>query len=107
MGSIIIYRCPRCRFQAQLVSGGYQATYRPMLCGGCSQLVNVLEALSPKMQRLAGAEMLALLGHCPVCRSTDLSPWDDVNAPCPRCSTPMTFDNGPSWDDSIKPTRTR
>ncbi len=107
MGTIVIYRCSRCQFQAQLLSAGYQATYRPMLCGGCGQLVNVLQALSPKMQRLAGPEMLALIGHCPGCRSTALTPWDDVNAPCPRCRAPMAISDGPSWDDSIKPTRLR
>lgn len=107
MGSIVLYRCPRCRFQAQLLSAGYQATYRPMLCGGCRQLVNVLEALSPRIQRLAPPELRAVVGCCPVCRSTDLTAWDDVNAPCPRCGTPMEFNDGPSWDDSIRPTRTR
>ncbi len=105
MGAIVLYQCPRCAFQTQLVAGGYQATYRPMLCGGCAQLVNVLEDLSPKMKRLAGAEMLARLGCCPVCQSTNLTPWDDVRAPCPRCATPMNLSHGPSWDDGTRPTR--
>jgi hypothetical protein len=107
MGAIVLYRCPRCNFQAQLVAGGYQATYRPMMCGGCAQLVNVLAELSPKLRKLAGPELSDLIGHCPVCRSTQLTPWDDVNAPCPRCQTPMQSNDGPTWDDSIKPTRTR
>jgi hypothetical protein len=105
MGAIVIYRCPRCQFQAQLVSGGYQATYRPMLCGGCANLVNVLEALNPKMARLAGPELLAMVGHCPVCRSTRLTPWDDEAARCPRCNTPMEYSDGPSWDDTVRPSR--
>lgn len=105
MGAIVLYRCPRCSFQAQLVAGGYQATYRPKVCGGCHQLVNVLEELSPKMRKLAGSETLAMLGRCPVCQSTQLEPWDDEAARCPRCRTPMTFDQGPSWDDTIRPTR--
>ena len=105
MGAIVLYQCPRCAFQTQLVAGGYQATYRPMLCGGCAQLVNVLEDLSPKMKRLAGAEMLARLGRCPVCQSTNLTHWDDVRAPCPRCATPMNLSHGPSWDDGTRPTR--
>jgi hypothetical protein len=102
MGAIVIYRCPRCSFQAQLVSGGYQATYRPMLCGGCGQLVNVLEELSPKIRRLAGAEVLAMVGCCPVCRGTALTPWDDESAPCPRCATPMEYHSGPTWDDALR-----
>jgi hypothetical protein len=107
MGSIVLYRCPRCQFQAQLISAGYQATYRPMVCGGCHQLVNVLEALSPKILRLAPPEMRELVGCCPVCRSKALTEWDDIDAPCPRCRTPMQSNDGASWDDTIKPTRTR
>lgn len=102
MGAIVLYRCPRCRFQAQLVSGGYQATYRPMLCGGCGQLVNVLESLSPKLRKLASPDTLAQIGHCPACQSTNLTPWDDETARCPRCSTPMEYNPGPTWDDSVR-----
>ena len=105
MGAIVIYRCPRCQFHAQLVAGGYQATYRPHLCGGCGQLVNVLESLNPQMRKLAGPEVLAMVGRCPVCQSTQLTPWDDEAARCPRCATPMAYQEGPSWDDALRPGR--
>jgi hypothetical protein len=105
MAAIVIYRCPRCRFQAQLMAGGYQATYRPKVCGQCAQLVSVLEDLNPKLRKLADPGTLAMVGRCPLCHSTNLRPWDDEAARCPRCTTPMEISDGPSWDDTLRPTR--
>jgi hypothetical protein len=101
MGTIVIYRCPNCSYQTQLVSGGYQATYRPMLCGTCKQLVNVLTELHPSLRKLADPALLAHLNRCPTCQSTRLTPWDDAAAPCPRCQHPMDFTSGPQWPDAF------
>ncbi len=96
MVTIVLYQCPNCNYQIQLLSGGYQATYRPMVCGTCGQLVNVLTELSPALRRLADESLQDRLNRCPVCQSAQLEPWDDVNAPCPRCGTPMEWESGPS-----------
>jgi hypothetical protein len=87
MGASSEFKCESCGYSTVVAGGksvGMIVVVETMLCGGCSELVDVVvserfpDILSFETDRGAGQRV------CPNCGSADVVIWDNAR-PCPKC----------------------
>lgn len=90
MGAHFRFSCPDCGYSVAVSGGpdvGMMARTETMVCGRCSEVVDVL--VGPAFPGAWGDDddLRARVGTCPRCGGRDLRAW--TNRRCPKCHGTM------------------
>jgi len=91
MGATYRFQCNACGYEADISGGkdcGFIAVVQTMTCHNCNELVDVKIGAEGKEGKTDDAELNKELGICPMCKGSDVGPWDKGKS-CPKCDGTM------------------
>ena len=100
MGIQIEFTCQSCGYNAEVSGGkdyGMVAVVQTMVCGSCSELLDVLIGRGGEEGPTGDSDYDKDLGVCPQCRGKDLVVWEESMG-CPKCEGRMNEGQRTLWD---------
>ena len=94
MGQKYYYKCTRCNYSVESsgdIDYGMMAVVKPYICNRCKKVVDVLIGKHGQVitEKDLKGEQKNKFYLCWKCNSRNITEWDPVNHPCPKCGSKM------------------